>query len=241
MFAKQVAVGIVLVAASLLGVSWAQLKAGCKLETLTACGDDFLPYGKTTSLAVSGPPLMEKCQIYRDQLDCTKNFTRVCTEGVPRAAVLLAMEAFQDHVDAVCTVGTKSYEDYQRSVGCMNSVGVKINGCLNGLHDDLEKAVVKATPKDTIRYTCCSYGGLVDCLENVLVPCEDVGGREFTINLVEQVFGETLSLVCGTYIRGSEACNALPKLPALGAKDRKYDGFVELLLEIVDRIGGGRG
>lgn len=240
MFVKNAALPSVLVATSLLGLCWAepiQLKQGCKVETLRACGDTYLPYWKTTRLEVSGEPLRKNCQIYREQIECSRNFTRECAVGVPRAAALLGLEAFQDNVDATCTVGTKSYEEYQKAIGCMNSVGAKLNGCFRGLHDNLEKALVKAPTKDTINYSCCSYAEMVDCFERVLTPCEDVGGKQLTLTLVEQVFGETLSLVCGSYKRGSESCRSLPELPALGPNDPKYDGFVELVLEIASTFG----
>ncbi|KAL3195661.1 hypothetical protein MRX96_001789 [Rhipicephalus microplus] len=99
----------------------------------------------------------------------------------------------------------------------MNSVGAKLNGCFRGLHDNLEKALVKAPTKDTINYSCCSYAEMVDCFERVLTPCEDVGGKQLTLTLVEQV--------------------SLPELPALGPNDPKYDGFVELVLEIASTFG----
>ncbi|XP_075554774.1 uncharacterized protein LOC142587554 [Dermacentor variabilis] len=236
MLLKPLAAGLALLAASLMSTCWAQLKPGCKADTLRACGDDFLPYGKTTHLEVSGAPFAKNCELYIRQLECNKQFARECIQGIPRAAALLALEAFQDNVDATCTVGSKPYEAFQKAIGCANSVGAKINACLNGLHGNLEKAVVKAPGKNTIDYACCSYGELVDCLESVLAPCEDVGAKELTLNLVEQVFGETLSLVCGNYGRGSEGCKVLPKLPALGPKDPKFDGYVELVIEIANSI-----
>ncbi|XP_049526946.1 uncharacterized protein LOC125946872 [Dermacentor silvarum] len=237
MLLKHAAAGLALLAASLMGPCWAQLKAGCKVDTLQACGEDFVPYGKGTHLEVSGAPFIKNCEIYKEQIECSKKFVRECVEGVPRAAALLGLEAFQDNVEAICTVDSKQYEVYQKAIGCMNSVGAKINACFNSLHSGLEKAVVKAPAKDIVHYACCSYGKLVDCFESVLTPCEEVGGKEFTINLAEQVFGEILSLVCGNYGRGSADCKDLPKLPALGPKDRKFDGYVELVLSLANAIG----
>ncbi|KAL3195660.1 hypothetical protein MRX96_001788 [Rhipicephalus microplus] len=63
MFVKNAALPLVLVATSLLGLCWAepiQLKEGCKVETLRACGDTYLPYWKTTRLEVSGGTVAEK-------------------------------------------------------------------------------------------------------------------------------------------------------------------------------------
>ncbi|KAH6926657.1 hypothetical protein HPB50_021047 [Hyalomma asiaticum] len=81
-----------------------------------------------------------------------------------------------------------------------------------------------------------SSGGLVDCLDPVLTPCEKVGGKDFTINQVESVFAHAEKLVCGNYKRGSASCKALPKLPALGPHDRKVASYIELIIEGVDAI-----
>ncbi|XP_037576797.2 uncharacterized protein LOC119459021 [Dermacentor silvarum] len=126
---------------------------------------------------------------------------------------------------------------YQKAVGCITYVGVKINACMNGIRSGLQKAVVKAPNQDILHYACCSYGDLVDCLEPALTPCEEAGGKEFTLKWMDLVFGEALNLVCGNYKRGSEACKTLPKLPALGPKDRKLEGYIELIIETATAFG----
>ncbi|KAH7941732.1 hypothetical protein HPB49_016613 [Dermacentor silvarum] len=108
---------------------------------------------------------------------------------------------------------------------------------MNGIRSGLQKAVVKAPNQDILHYACCSYGDLVDCLEPVLTPCEKVRGKEFTLKLMENVFGEALELVCGNYKRESEACKHLPKLPALGPKDSKLESYIELLIETATTFG----
>ncbi|KAH7972722.1 hypothetical protein HPB52_016208 [Rhipicephalus sanguineus] len=126
---------------------------------------------------------------------------------------------------------------YQKAIGCMNTIGGKINACLKGLHGGLEKAVVKAPTADVIHYACCSYGDVEDCLDKAMTQCESVGAKELTVGLLNHVFGETLSLVCDDYTRGSQACKSLPKLPPLGATDRKAENYVELLIEAASTIG----
>ncbi|KAH7972919.1 hypothetical protein HPB52_018870 [Rhipicephalus sanguineus] len=101
----------------------------------------------------------------------------------------------------------------------------------------MQKAVVKAPASEVIHYMCCSYGDLLECLDPVLTPCEENGGKEFITGVLEHVFGETLSLVCGNYQRGSQPCTSLPKLPPLGPKDPEIDSFLELLLEVLNSLG----
>lgn len=220
-----------------IGAFCAHLKAGCKVETLRACGEGYVPYGNQTHLEVSGPPFTKACKLYVQQIECSKQFIKDCTDGVPKAAALLGLEAFLENHEAICTIGTKPYEAYQKAIGCINSVGVKIDACMNGIRSGLQKAVVKAPNQDILHYACCSYGDLVDCLEPALAPCEEVGGKEFTLKWMDLVFGEALNLVCGNYKRGSEACKTLPKLPALGPKDRKLEGYIELIIETATAFG----
>ncbi|KAH7972326.1 hypothetical protein HPB52_011120 [Rhipicephalus sanguineus] len=101
----------------------------------------------------------------------------------------------------------------------------------------MNTAITKAPANDVVPYARCTYGDLLDCVDPVLAPCEDDGGKEFTVYLLEQVFGEMLSLVCGNNRRGSEPCKALPELPLPGPKDRKIEGYLELLLEIGNTLG----
>ncbi|KAH7972377.1 hypothetical protein HPB52_011540 [Rhipicephalus sanguineus] len=135
---------LVLFAVPLLGKCELSLKPGCKVETLRACGDDFIPYKK-------GPHLHESGQEF--------------DEG------------------------------------------------------------------------CNSYSQTVDCLYNALAPCKSVGAQDYMVGIVEEMFGETLNLVCGRYKKGSTECKSLPQLPRLGAKDRRLDNVVEILLEAAGTLG----
>ncbi|KAH7941868.1 hypothetical protein HPB49_018175 [Dermacentor silvarum] len=77
----------------------------------------------------------------------------------------------------------------------------------------------------------------LDCTSDALASCETVGSKDFMIGVIEQMFGETLTLICGRYTKGSEGCRTLPQLPELGAKDRRIGNLVELLLEAAGSIG----
>ncbi|KAL3195655.1 hypothetical protein MRX96_001785 [Rhipicephalus microplus] len=224
--------GVAVLAASIIDLGQSQEKLDCNIQSLRACGEDYVPYGHGPHLEHTGSLFTKQCETYKQQLDCSMTYTRECAHGVTRAAVLLALEAFQDNVDAICINGSKQYDAYQNFVGCLNSVGRKINACFTILRTNMQKAIVKAPANDVVHYACCSYADLIDCLDPVLTPCEEDGGKEFTVSLLEQVFGEMLSLVCGNYQRGSQSCKALPKLPSPGPTDRKIEGYLELLLEI---------
>ncbi|KAL1428757.1 hypothetical protein MTO96_016889 [Rhipicephalus appendiculatus] len=84
---------------------------------------------------------------------------------------------------------------------------------------------------------CSTYQDVADCLFKALTPCESVGSRDYILRLVEEMFGGTLSLVCGRYKKGSTECNSLPELPHLGANDRRTDNMVELLLQVCGTLG----
>ncbi|KAH6925910.1 hypothetical protein HPB50_011877 [Hyalomma asiaticum] len=219
-----------------LHVCSAKLKAGCKVETLRACGDDYIPYGKEPRLGVPGEDFAKRCGIYKEQIACTKNFIKDCVDGASKAAALIVIETYKENVDDICNTNSKQYKAYEKAIGCLNSIGTKIQGCVKGVEENLQKAVLKAPRKDIIAHICCSFGGLVDCLDPVLTPCEKVGGKDFTINQVESVFAHAEKLVCGNYKRGSASCKALPKLPALGPHDRKVASYIELIIEGVDAI-----
>ncbi|XP_077522119.1 uncharacterized protein LOC144133132 [Amblyomma americanum] len=119
----------------------------------------------------------------------------------------------------------------------MNSVGDKLHKCVKSFHDVLERAVVKGARKDVIPSTCCAYHVASDCISNALTPCESVGAKAFMAGVVEQMFGETLNLVCGQHKKGSNACKALPQPPRLGPNDRRIPNFVELTLGTSSSIG----
>ncbi|KAH6925060.1 hypothetical protein HPB50_000220 [Hyalomma asiaticum] len=147
------------------------------------------------------------------------------------------MKALEENIEAICIVGSDPYKDYQRGIKCMNSHGGEIHKCVKGFHNTLERAILKGPAQETIHYTCCSYHDAVDCIANALTPCESVGSKDFMIGVIEQMFGETLNLVCGRYTKGSQNCRSLPQLPQLGAKDRRIGNLVELLLEAASTLG----
>lgn len=237
MLPKHATFALALLTVSLIGLSQGQLKGGCKKETLRACGEDYVPFAKTSHLESSGPVFVKQCETFKQQIACSNQFSKDCLDGLSKAAALLTLEAFRDNVDATCIKGSKQYEAFQNSVGCLNSVGKEINGCFKDIHESLQQSVAKAPPKEVIHYVCCSYGDLHGCLDRTLAPCENDGGKKLITGLLEEALGEPLSLVCRNYRSGSENCKALPKLPSLGPNDHKIDGFLELLIEASKMVG----
>lgn len=214
-----------------------QLKPGCKVETLRACGDDFIPYNKHPHLHDFGKEFSDGCAKDRVQIPCTLNFINECVEGLPRAVALVAVKALEESIEATCIVGSEAHKNYEKAIGCMNSAGDKLHKCVGGYRSALERAVVKTSKKEVVHYACCRYDDMLDCLSSALAPCEDVGGKKIIYDVLDQAFGETLGLVCGSYTKNSEGCKKLPALPRLSANDRRIPNLVELLIELAGIIG----
>ncbi|XP_077536744.1 uncharacterized protein LOC144149081 isoform X2 [Haemaphysalis longicornis] len=172
----------------------------------------------------------------KKQLECTIKFVKNCLEGLTQAASLLVVKGMEEYKEAVCSVGSEKYNEHQRSVKCLNSVGTKLHACVRELHENLERILAKVPAKDVIGHTCCRYYDAHDCVSEVLNPCESVGGKTYLLGVVEQALGETLEFICGRYTRGSDQCKALPAVPQLGPKDRRIENFVELLGVIAGTI-----
>ncbi|XP_037577206.1 uncharacterized protein LOC119459569 [Dermacentor silvarum] len=117
---------LILLATPLLGTCLLQLNAGCKVETLHACGQDYIPYITSPRLQESGNEFDEECKKDKVQIPCNLNFINNCTDGVSRAAALVAVQALEEHIEAICNVGSDSYTEYQRDVKCLNAHGEKI-------------------------------------------------------------------------------------------------------------------
>ncbi|KAH7972378.1 hypothetical protein HPB52_011541 [Rhipicephalus sanguineus] len=195
------------------------LQPGCKVETLRACGDDYIPYKNDPHLHESGQEFEEGCKKDKVQIPCTLKFINDCTIGLSKAAALVAVKALEENIEAACSVGSEAYNNYQKIIKCMNSQGAKLHKCMNDFQGILERAVVKAPTKDIIHYTCW------------------VGAQDYMVKIAEDMFGETLNLVCGRYKKGSAECKSLPPLPRLGAKDRRLNNVVEILLEAAGTLG----
>ncbi|KAL1419552.1 hypothetical protein MTO96_025293 [Rhipicephalus appendiculatus] len=229
---KNVAVGIALVAVSIIGVCHAKLKDGCKLERLRACGDDYLPFGKRSRIATSGEPFVKQCRTYKEQILCSRNFVNDCLDDVFKDAAILALDSYKESIDEICTTGSRLYKGT-----CQAKLkdGCKLETLVACGEDyfPFRKGTHLATSGEPFVKQCASYGGLLDCAEPALTPCEKVGGKEFMINLVDKVLGEVLAPLCKNYKRGSQSCKALPTLPALGPHDRKFRSFIELIIEVV--------
>lgn len=221
----------------LFGSCLGQLKPGCKVETLRACSDDYVPYGKHPILHGLGEDFAEKCMKDTEQIACTLKFVNECVDRLPKGVALLAINALDEAIEATCDVGSEAHKNFLNAVGCMNSVGDKLHKCIASYASVLERAAVKAPAKEVAHYACCHYHDMYDCLSSALAPCEDVGAKKIMFDVIEPVFGGTLSLVCGQYTKGSEGCKQLAALPQLGAKDRRISHFIELLIELAETIG----
>ncbi|XP_054928315.1 uncharacterized protein [Dermacentor andersoni] len=227
----------ILLAAPLLATCQLRLNAGCKVETLHACDEDYIPYTKGPYLHESGNEFDDGCKTNKGQIACALKFITNCTEGLARAAALVAVEALEEHIEAICNVGSDPYKEYQRDIKCLNAHGENIHKCFKAFHSLLERAIVKGPASEVIHYACCSHYDAIDCVSNALASCESVDSKDFMIGVIQQMFGETLNLVCGRYTKGSEGCRSLPQLPELDAKDRRIGNLVELLLEAAGSIG----
>lgn len=225
-----------LVLASFLGASQAQLKAGCKIETLRACGDDFIVFGKRMHLDEPGQKFTEACALHKKQIACAIKFVDECLQHVPKTAGVVMSNAVKATIEGTCTEGTEQNKDYQASVKCLNSFGGKIHTCVRDFQASCERAILKAPKNEVIHHACCAYHDGYDCIAKTLAPCDSVGGKDFLLSIIENVFGNALDLLCGSHTKGSAECNALPKLPALRPKDRRITNFVEVLTEIAASI-----
>ncbi|CAN7940970.1 unnamed protein product, partial [Ixodes hexagonus] len=177
---------------------------------------------------------------YLSQIACTEKFSEDCLESLPRVVSLLATRAAQEDYEAICTEDTDLEKQYLNSVQCMNGAGLKLNVCMKKIFENLQKAAELAPKKDKVHHACCYYHGLLDCIEDAVGSCEDSQALEFLTNSMEHIFGQVLSLVCGTYSRGSQDCKALPALPGLPAGKSRIGNFVEPIIAISNSLRGTR-
>lgn len=230
-------VGVLLLAASLLGTALAQLKPGCKIEQLRACGSDYVPFVTRTYLHEAGEKFTEACTLDNKQIACTLKFVEDCLEGLPRVAAQLAVKSMEESYEATCTEGTDQNKLYNNAIKCLNAHGTQLHSCMETLSDKLQRGTTKAAPKEVIHYACCTYHDAQQCVEESLVGCDTDAGKEFMTGSMENIFGETLSLVCGQYSRGSRACQELPKLPELGPDEPRITNVIEQAINVASSLG----
>lgn len=236
MVQKKASLGFLLIVASLVGRCQANLKDGCKIETLRSCGDDYVPFGNHVSYPESGQPFKDKCENELRQIGCSLKFVDDCLKGVPKTAASISLNAFKDYVGSGCAIGSKENEEYMKVIGCMNSVGTNMSSCMRHLKRDVQRAVVKAPTKDVIPHVCCLYGVVEGCVQRTVTPCKGVGGDVYATSLLKKVFGRTLAIVCDEYT-GNDACKTLPTLPELGPNDPRAENYAELLIRAANTIG----
>lgn len=212
------------------------LKPGCTRDQLNGCGSDFLVFSNSTSLPENGKKFDDHCVHLAEQLSCSEEFAKRCLDGIPRAAIVIGLQAMEDEYEAVCTEGTEHNEIYHKSIACMNKAGNQLNLCYKTMRDDMEKGAIGAPKDKTLGYACCSFHAVEDCFDEALEGCSDTPAKHFMNDIMEKVFGEPLSLVCGQYVRGSDSCRELPKLPF--PTDDKDFGKKTLMELAIDHAGG---
>ncbi|XP_050037824.1 uncharacterized protein [Dermacentor andersoni] len=208
------------------------LKPGCTKEMLDACGSDYLVYSNVTSLPEDGKEFEENCVFLQMQISCTLEFAKKCLDGIPRVAIIIGLQSMEEEYEAICTEGTEQNENYRKSINCMNKAGKGLKQCQAKMRDDMEIGALVA-PRDKITgYACCAYHANQDCFDNALQDCSGTPAQELMRGIMEKVFGEPLSLICGHYSRDSDACRSLPQLaPPTDSKDFGKKGLVELAIE----------
>lgn len=208
------------------------LKPGCTREMLTACGSDFLVYNNVTSLPEDGKEFEENCVFLQMQISCSLEFAKTCLDGIPRVAITIGLQAMEEEYEAICTEGTEQNENYRKSIACMNKAGKGLNQCQAKMRDNMEIGAVAAPRGKNIAYACCAYHANQDCFDKVLEDCSGTPAQDFMKAIMDKVFGEPLSLICGQYSRDSDACYTLPQLAApTDSKDFGKKGLIELAID----------
>ncbi|XP_050037817.1 uncharacterized protein [Dermacentor andersoni] len=222
----------------LLGQCSAQLKSGCKMQTLRDCGSDYVVYSNNTRLPEGGVEFKQNCELYLKQIECSQKFGEKCLDNLARLVSTLALKAAEEDFEAACTEGNERNDLYKASIKCMNSVGAKLNICIKNLYEGLQTAVSNAQREEIVYYSCCSYHSTVDCAEAALADCDepDSPAREYITSVMERVFGQVLELVCGPYSRGSASCREQPPLPPLAANAPRTPSLVELAIQIATSL-----
>ncbi|KAK8779517.1 hypothetical protein V5799_019141 [Amblyomma americanum] len=208
----------------------------CAVSVLDGCGKAFIPYADSTRMAETEEELKEQCALHFKQLRCTRNFTTECAIGLPRVAAVLALDAADENIEAVCTPGTELNQMYNNTIRCINKVGVQMNRCIRDLVVDLSTAVAKAPLESQVAYGCCYYYDLLGCYDRALVGCNRTDAPRLAATLAENVFGQTLGLVCGVYTKGSPACEALPPLQRLDPSELNTDNFIVPLVTLASTL-----
>lgn len=208
------------------------LKPGCTREQLDACGSDYLVYNNVTTLPEDGKEFEENCVFLQMQISCTLEFAKSCLDGVPRVAIIIALQSMEEEYEAICTEGTEQSESYHKSIACMNKAGKEINQCQAKMRDKMEMGLLVAPQDKTVGYVCCAYHDTQDCVDDHLEGCSDTPAKELMRSIMDKVFGDPLSLICGQYTRNSEACRSLPKLAApTDSNDFGKKGLIELAID----------
>ncbi|KAH6925287.1 hypothetical protein HPB50_003302 [Hyalomma asiaticum] len=80
---------------------------------------------------------------------------------------------------------------------------------------------------------------LLDCVDTSVGDCNNSAeAKEFMMGRLEHIFGEALSLVCGSHTRGSASCAALPALPELEpGTPQPVANLVEYAILIMQLLG----
>lgn len=210
--------------------------AECAVSVLDDCGRAFIPYAETTRMAETEKELKDQCALHFKQLHCTRNFTTKCAEGLPRVAAVLALDAADENIEAVCTPGTELHTMYNTTIRCINKVGVKMNACMRDLVVSLNTVVAQAPLESQVAYGCCYYYDLLGCYDEALTVCKGTDANRLAATLAENVFGQTLGLVCGVYTRGSPECQTLEPLKMLNVSELDTESFILPLVTIAGTL-----
>lgn len=229
----------VLLAAAMFGTALGSpLKetAECAVSILDGCGRAFIPFANTTRMAETQQELKEQCALHFKQLRCARNFTTNCATGLPRVAAVLALDAADENIEAVCTPRTELHTMYNSAIRCLNKVGVQMNACIRDLVINLNTAVARAPIESQVAYGCCYYYDLLGCYNDALTGCSGTEAHRLVATLAENVFGQTLGLVCGVYTKGSPACRALEPLKKLDVSELDTENFIVPLVTIAGTL-----
>lgn len=211
----------------------------CGIERLRACGSNFVLYANTTRIPESLEELREACALWTTEIECSLKYVDDCVDGTTRGTCMVVLKAAEEDFEAVCTQGNDMERLYLQSASCGNAVGSQMQACVRDMYKNLQKALEKAVPSQAVYHACCYFGALLDCVDTSVGDCNNsTEAKEFMMGRLEHIFGEALSLVCGSHTRGSASCAALPVLPELEpGTPQPVANLVEYAILIMQLLG----
>ncbi|XP_054155358.1 uncharacterized protein LOC128953859 [Oppia nitens] len=163
-----------------------------------------------------------------------EGYKQKCFKDLSKQVFGVLVYAVKNTLKQYCKRDSKKLDQLIAAVPCINTNDAIVTKCYTELVDGLLGSK-NAIDTKKIPHLCCVYADVYDCFETKLTPAKKCNEKHVQTlsDLMRNIAGNVVNLICGDYVEGSDKCTQLGPAPKKRKTQKRTKSFALPLLDLL--------